>query len=191
MVLPNLLHQAHEYVRLVLRKGGVAIDATVGNGNDTLFLAKSVGKSGVVFGFDIQEQALQVTRRRLQKEGQSEQVQLFCYPHQEPWSEVIPNQFIGTVETVMFNLGYLPHGDPSIITKPLNTIKACEQALEWLKPRGLVTLMLYTGHKGGEEEAEEVMRWCRCLSGDRYQVMALDCLNRNHSPKLVVIGKKC
>lgn len=190
MVLPNLLHQAHEYIRLVLKEGGIAIDATVGNGNDTLFLAKMVGDSGLVYGFDIQDQAIRVAKKRLEKEGQAKQVRLFHYPHQNPWSKILPNRLRQQIDTVMFNLGYLPHGDPSIITKPLSTIAACKQSLQWLKPRGLITLVLYTGHKGGEEEAAKVIRWCRSLPNDQYQIMLQQLLNRDHAPSLVVIYKK-
>ncbi len=188
-MLPNLLHQAHEYIRCVLPAGGVAIDATVGNGNDTLFLAKIVGKSGTVYGFDIQDQALRATRKRLESEGHMKQVQLFQYPHQQPWSEILPNQLRQNIDAVMFNLGYLPHGDPSIITKPQSTIAACEQALEWLRSGGLITLVLYTGHKGGTEEAESVLKWCRSLPHPQFSIMLHQRLNRTHAPSLVVIEK--
>jgi len=187
--LINFLQLAHFYVRKILSRGGVAIDATVGNGNDTLFLAKTVGEVGLVYGFDIQEQAIQVTKERLENEGQAKQVQLFLYPHQQPWSMVLPKSLKGNIDAVMFNLGYLPHGDQSIITKPVSTISACQQALAWLKPRGLVTIMLYTGHEGGEEEAEKVLAWSRQLSADRYSVVLHQRLNRTHAPMLVVINK--
>lgn len=185
----SLLHQAQVYVRKVLPKGGIAVDATVGNGNDTLFLAETVGEAGWVYGFDIQAQAIQITTKRLKKAGQVKQVHLVQYPHQKPWSAVIPERFFGKIDAVMFNLGYLPHGNRSIITRPNSTITACRQALKWLKPRGLMTLMLYNGHEGGQEEAENVIAWSRQLQADRYLTMLHQSPNRLHAPMLMVIGK--
>jgi predicted methyltransferase len=187
--LINLLHVAHEYIQKVLPKGGMAVDATVGNGHDTLFLAKAVGETGRVYGFDIQDQAIANTKERLVQEGQDKQVHLFQYPHQQPWSSVLPKQFYGKVDAVMLNLGYLPRGDTSIVTKPSSTIIACKQALAWLKPKGLVTIMLYTGHEGGKEEAENVIEWCRQLPDRQYQVLLHQRLNRFDAPMLAVISK--
>lgn len=190
MVVPNILHQAHYYVQMALPAGGIAIDATVGNGNDTLFLAKKVGKSGWVYGFDIQEQAIVNTRQRLEQANEAEQVMLFQYPHQEPWTEILPLQHKQQVDVVMFNLGYLPNGDPSIITKPDNTIRACKQAFQWLKPNGIITLVLYSGHVGGAEEVEELIRWCQRIPSDQALIIQHQLINRTNAPSLVVIGNK-
>ena len=54
----SLTEQAHNIIRKHLKVGGIAIDATVGNGHDTLFLAKQVETQGLVFGFDIQKQKI-------------------------------------------------------------------------------------------------------------------------------------
>ena len=50
---------------LDINKGDKVIDATVGNGFDTCFLAEQGGKKGHVFGFDLQEQAIKNTRKYL------------------------------------------------------------------------------------------------------------------------------
>ena len=64
-IFSNLNLFAHYLVQKVLKPGDWAIDATAGNGKDTLFLAKTVTKSGQVFAFDIQDQALEMTRNLL------------------------------------------------------------------------------------------------------------------------------
>ena len=43
------------------------VDGTLGNGHDTVFLAKLVGPNGHVYGFDIQEQAIVSTKKRLDR----------------------------------------------------------------------------------------------------------------------------
>ena len=47
----------------------VVADCTVGNGHDTLLLSNLVGENGKVFGFDIQKEALEKTRDKLEKEA--------------------------------------------------------------------------------------------------------------------------
>lgn len=190
MSLPTILQFAHLCVRSVLTQGGIAVDATVGNGNDTLFLAKQVSVNGKVYGFDIQAQALENTEERLQKFGQRNQVRLFLRGHHEPWEEVISPKYYGKIDAVMFNLGYLPHGNSSVMTKPETTLIACEQALQWLKVKGMITLVLYTGHPGGNEETQQVIHWCRNLPSNCYQVNWHQLLNRSEAPSLVAIEKK-
>ncbi len=49
--------------------GGNYIDATMGNGNDTLFLCRMAGKTGHVTAFHIQQQALEATEKLLEENG--------------------------------------------------------------------------------------------------------------------------
>jgi ubiquinone/menaquinone biosynthesis C-methylase UbiE len=65
----SLVQQAHQAVEAVLKPGDITIDATVGNGHDTLFLATRVGATGKVYGFDIQQEALDSAYQRLQQAG--------------------------------------------------------------------------------------------------------------------------
>lgn len=52
----------------VVRAGDVVVDATMGNGHDTLALAQLVGPSGTVYGFDIQQEAVDSTAAHLAAE---------------------------------------------------------------------------------------------------------------------------
>ncbi|SEM90216.1 class I SAM-dependent methyltransferase [Lihuaxuella thermophila] len=189
MILPSTLESARSWIRLALTAGGTAIDATVGNGHDTLFLAQLAGPAGRVFGFDIQAEAIEATRRRLRDAGQEQQVQLFrCSHHQ--MDKMLPEEIKGKVDAAMFNLGYLPHGNPAIITQPETTLHALQICTEWLAPGGLITLALYTGHPGGQEEADAVVHWASALCSRRFQVMWQQILNRRHAPSLLVIEKR-
>jgi methylase of polypeptide subunit release factors len=144
---------AHSLLRQALRPGDWAIDATVGNGHDTLFLAEQAGAAGRVFGFDVQEQALASAAKRL---GDLSHVTLYHAGH-ERMSEFLPEEAKGRIAAVMFNLGYLPGNDHSVTTHSETTIAAVDQALGILAVKGIITLVLYTGHPGGAEEAADVL----------------------------------
>lgn len=150
---------AHSLIRQTLRPGRWAIDATVGNGHDTLFLAQQIGAGGRVFGFDIQEKALASARKRLEE---LPQISLHHAGH-ERMTEILPGDAKGRITAIMFNLGYLPGNDHSITTQSETTIAALDQALSLLAVKGLITLVLYTGHPGGAEEATDVLAFAKGL----------------------------
>lgn len=164
-----LVQQAHAALTEILAEGDIAIDATVGNGHDTLFLAREVGAIGTVYGFDIQEAALDTAYRRLQEEGMERRVSLYHAGH-EAMAVVLPESVRGRVKAVMFNLGYLPGGDKQRTTGITTTLSALEQARVLLAPGGAISVLAYTGHPGGREEAQAVVAWARSLSPEYYQV---------------------
>jgi len=157
MTMP-LTKLAQEFMATHLKPGDVALDATVGNGHDTLFLAEQVGPEGHVIGLDIQEAAIHVTRQRLELAGFSEHVTLVQSGH-EQLSRHISEPFRGQLRGVMFNLGYLPGGNQQLITRPDTTVAALEQLMEHLGHDGLISLMVYRGHEGGDEEYTAIHRW--------------------------------
>lgn len=164
-----LVQQAHAALGEILTAGDLAIDATVGNGHDTLFLARAVGAGGTVYGFDIQEAALDAAYRRLQDEGLAGRVSLYHAGH-EAMAVVLPASVVGRVRAVMFNLGYLPGGDKARTTGIHTTLAALEQARSLLAPGGAISVLAYTGHPGGREEAEAVKAWAAALAGEWYEV---------------------
>ena len=159
---------AQKSVGAVLESGALAIDATVGNGHDTLFLAARVAPRGRVAGFDIQPQALDATRARLGHAGLADRVTLYPCGHQF-MSDRIPRDWHAQVSAVMFNLGYLPGGDKRLITRTVTTLAALRQALAVLRPGGLLSLMVYHGHPGADDEARAVADWVSGLEA-RYLV---------------------
>ena len=64
------------FIREQVKPGDICIDATMGNGNDTLLLSTLAGSSGKVLAFDIQESALRRTEERLRKAGAPENYSL-------------------------------------------------------------------------------------------------------------------
>jgi len=185
----SLVQQAHAVLAERLAPGDIAIDATVGNGHDTLFLAREVGESGTVYGFDIQEAALDTAYRRLQAEGLEGRVSLYHAGH-EAMAVVLPESVWGRVAAVMFNLGYLPGGDKQRVTGIHTTLAALEQALSLLAPGGAISVLAYTGHSGGRQEADAVKGWAMSLPADHYQVSIEMPKSLASAPEWVLINRR-
>ena len=149
---------AQSTVAGVLAAGMRAVDATVGNGHDTLFLARKVSPGGQVIGFDVQPAAIDATRRRLDAAGLGGAVELRLAGHQH-LSDALPNEWQGSAAAVMFNLGYLPGGDKRLVTRPDTTLHALDGASRVLGPAGLLSVIVYPHHPGGQAEAEAVAQW--------------------------------
>ena len=147
----------------------VTIDATVGNGHDTVFLAEHVGRHGTVYGFDIQQIALESARTRLKLAGMNDRARLFHAGH-ELMLEYVPGKHRGQINGVMFNLGYLPGNDKSIITKADSTIKALNAAIQILSATGGISIIAYPGHPGGRVETKAVKNWCQQLDNTRFDI---------------------
>ena len=164
-----LTKRAHGAIAKVLSGGSIAIDATIGNGYDTLFLASCVGKQGHVYGFDIQKSAITTTQRRLGSAGLGDRVSLYQTGH-ERMGLILPT-LTGRVTAVMFNLGYLPGNEKSLITHSTTTLAALHSALMLLAPQGCISVLAYTGHPGGRKEAEDIKRWADLLPSTLWRVM--------------------
>jgi predicted methyltransferase len=144
----------------VIRAGDIAVDATAGKGRDTAFLAQTVGPSGHVHAFDIQADALQSTRSLLDLAGLTERTTLHHRSHAE-LSATLPAAHRGRLAAVIFNLGYLPGGNPAVITQPTTTAQALRAAYDELRPGGRVVCVAYTGHPGGPEESDVVLAFAQ------------------------------
>ncbi len=152
----RLTEVAQHWLAEIIEQGDAVVDATLGNGADALFLAQQIGKDGVLFGFDVQQQAMDSSQALLA--GEPCQQHLLLAGH-ETMKAHIPRQFHGNIKAIMFNLGWLPNSDKSIITHADTTITALEQSLELLAPDGRMTVMVYPGHQGGDSEAKHVIKW--------------------------------
>lgn len=170
----------------VINEGDIVIDATMGNGYDTKYLAEKVGENGFVYSFDVQEEAIKSTKKRLEKAGLIDRVNLILDGHQN--MDMYVNK---EVSCVMFNLGYLPRAKHQVITKPETTLEAIKKSLELLKPNGVVSIAIYTGHEGGMEECDEVFGYVSKLDQSEYSVLNCNFVNQiNHPPRLIMIEKK-
>jgi len=183
--LLRALDFSHEIIKGAVKKGDRVIDATAGNGHDTLFLARRVGREGKVYSFDIQKEAIERTRKRLLEERCLNQVELIQDGHENMRAHVSEG-----ISGAMFNLGYLPGSDHKVITRPENTLHALKSSLGLLMPGGLVTLVIYTGHPGGEEEGVELEKYTRDLDSNIFNVLLYRFINKGKVPFLIALEKK-
>ncbi|WP_281889940.1 class I SAM-dependent methyltransferase [Paenibacillus sp. YYML68] len=186
----SILSFAHKLIEERVKPGEPVVDATAGNGVDTVYLARCTGPSGTVYAFDIQAAALERTAARCALEAPGHRVELVHHSHAE-LAEALPTETHGRVAAVTFNLGYLPGHDHATITTAASTLPALEAAASLLRRGGVITIVLYTGHPGGQEEAEAVEAWAASLPQAQYQVLTYRYLNqRNHPPYCVAIEKR-
>ena len=174
------LEMAHDFLAQVITKEDIVVDATMGNGHDTLFLAKLAKQ---VYAFDIQEQALEKTSQRLQEAGLTN-AELILQGHETV------DQFVREVKAAIFNLGYLPSADKSIITQPQTTLEALDKLCHILVKGGRIAIMIYYGHEGGDIERDAVMDFVSHLPQQEYTAAIYRTLNQiNNPPFLVMIEK--
>lgn len=162
----------HLFLRSFVFEGDKAVDATCGNGLDTVALAKLTGFSGHVWGFDVQEEAIAETGRRVDEAGLSGHVTLLHTGHEE-----MEKHLNGSIKFVLFNLGYLPGGDHSLVTRPDTTRIALNQSLKLIAPGGIVLVTVYPGHEGGVAEQLIVNEWAAGLEPREYHSWRMGQMN--------------
>lgn len=184
----SLTAQAHNIIQSHLIAGDIAIDATIGNGHDTVFLCKQVGLQGKIFGFDIQQQAIDETNSKLNSENLPCNVNLFLCSHSE-MDTCIPLKYHKQIKIIVFNLGYLPGSDKSITTETESTIIALKKSLKLLASDGLMTIIAYPGHSSGAIENDQLIEWCHRLDHNYFCVKIIDSSNKPTAPRLFIISK--
>ena len=174
------LQMAHAFLEEVVTDEDIVVDATMGNGYDTLFLARLAKK---VYAFDIQEQAIEQTTKRL-AEAKLDNVELFLTGHENV------DQYVESIKAAIFNLGYLPSADKTVITQPHTTIQALEKLCQRLVAGGRIAVMIYYGHAGGDVERDAVLDFVSQLPQQEFTVALYKTINQiNQPPFLVMIEK--
>lgn len=183
----SLTQLAHNVVRRIVRPGDTVVDATAGNGNDTQMLATLVGPQGRTIAIDIQPTAIEATSLRLQKSGLH--AELLCADHARELERLKSSGISATA--VMFNLGYLPGSNHLIVTEGLSTLAAVRSASELLAPGGVITIIAYRGHTGGEAEAVLVEQWIDRMPEECFETSQIEGDSSNiASPVLFLIRKR-
>ena len=183
--LPRPTELAHLLLERHLSEGDLVIDATAGNGHDTVFLARCVGASGRVMAFDVQQAAIESSQRLIQAATIAAKVEFFQKSH----TQVLDHASPGSVAAVMFNLGYLPGADQSIITTTAETLLALEAALQALRPGGWLCVVCYVGHEGGGDEASAVESWMSAKGGE-LQVARYGLIGTRRPAPFLLLGVK-
>lgn len=196
--LVRIVLWAHQLLSEVLLPGDTAVDLTAGKGADTLFLANQVGPAGRVLAFDIQPTALDTTALRLAEAGIAHS---FCRSPAEVAGKRgvclihdsharLAAYLDGPARGIVANLGYLPGGDPALVTQSASTLAALRQGLERLVSGGRLAVVAYVGHPGGMEESRRVEALFQGLSARHWHVLRLQVANRGNAPYLLLVEKR-
>lgn len=177
----QITEYCHHFLKEHIQENDRCIDATAGNGCDTVFLCEQVGTGGKVYAFDIQKQALEHTRERLQSAGCDDRAVLILAGH-EKMAEYVKEE----VEAIIFNFGYLPGGDHQIATKAETSLLAIRQGMELLRPGGVMSLCVYSGGDTGYEERKQILQFLKELDSNRWLVIATEYLNRKNHPPMPI-----
>ena len=171
----------------IVQKGDIVIDATMGNGYDTIYLGNLVGENGKVYAFDVQEEAIKSTKKKVERDNMTDRVELILDGHQN-----LDKYVKEEVSCVVFNLGYLPRAKHVVITKPDTTLEAIKKSLKLLKPNGIISIAAYIGHEGGLEEKNYICEYLDNLNQNEFNVLHMQFTNQiNNPPQLILIEKKC
>ncbi len=168
-----------------IKKGGVAVDFTMGNGHDTLWLSKAVGEEGKVYAFDIQSAALESSRALLERENAPQNYTLILDSHSNVLDYVKEKICVG-----MFNLGFLPGSDKSITTKRDTTMIAVEAAVNMLDDDGALLIAVYPGHEEGTIEGGLIEEYLMTLNRKRLCASKFKIVNSPTSPFFFVVEKR-
>ena len=136
-----------------------------------------------VYAFDIQEQALEKTSQRIQEAGLTN-VDLILQGHETV------DQYVTEVKAAIFNLGYLPSADKSIITQPQTTLEALEKLCQMLIKGGRIAIMIYYGHEGGDIERDAFLDFVSQLPQQEYTATIYRTLNQISNPPFLVMIEK-
>lgn len=181
-IFDSHLDLAHSHWEKILNKGGWAIDATCGNGHDTLCLAQLVTPDSGVIGLDIQPLALENTAALLKKNSINN-VQLYLQSH-----EIFP-RISHPIRLIVYNLGYLPGGNKQLTTFVDTTLNSVKNGLELLSEEGVMSITCYSGHPEGEREENALIDFCKTLSPYKFNTCHHRWLNREKAPSLILIQK--
>ena len=175
----------HTLLRQFLCNGDLTVDATCGNARDTIVMAALVGDNGHVWGFDIQQAAIDRARERVAEAGMQTRVTLLNASHH------LMEEHVGSqVRAIVFNLGWLPGGDKVIITKLSTTMPALLASLRLLAAGGILAITCYPGHDGGDSETEVLVNWASSLSAKDYHVWRMGQLNVSPSAPFCLVIQK-
>ena len=179
--MQKITDYTHTLIASFVKAGDYCVDATCGNGNDTLFLAKLVGEEGQVDAYDIQEAAI-TNAKELTKEYHN--ITFYLTSHEEI--------NITNCKCVLFNLGFLPHGDKAITTNHNSTLKAMQNLMNQYpkNPNLQIYLVVYPGHEEGYLEHLSLSSYLETLDSKQFLVTKMIPFNQKNSPYLFIIQKK-
>ena len=174
----NALNISHDFLRRSISSGARVIDATAGNGGDTLLLCELVGDSGHVTAFDIQQAAVDATKGRIDEAGYADRCDVILDSH----ANMIRYFEKESVDAIVFNFGWLPGGSHDVFTRAESSISAIKQGCELLTVGGVMSLCVYYGRNNGYDERDAILDFVSTLDYRKYTVIHLSFKNRINDP---------
>lgn len=184
MKVERILPFAKSLITAHINENSTVVDATCGNGHDTLFLAQHV-PNGHVYGFDIQEAAIEVAREKV-KDYHNTTLILDGHEHVSHYI----NEALLPIDAAIFNLGYLPKGDKNIVTTSKTTIQAIESLFEMLAPEGIIVLVIYPGHPEGQIESNAVFNYLQQFDQQKAHILQYGFINQQNNPPYICAIEK-
>ena len=182
------LDLTHRFWEKILKDGDTVIDATCGNGKDSLTLAKLLSnkKDTLLFCLDIQSKAIENTKALLAQEIPSalSSTHFILGSH-----EHLPHTYPREPNLIIYNLGYLPGFDKTIKTDASSTLKSVSNALEIISLGGVICITCYPGHSEGKIEQEVLLAFLSSLDPKYWSFSFTSWNNRNASPSLLLIQR--
>ena len=172
---------AKAIITQAIYEGACVVDATMGNGYDTEWLAECVGESGRIYAFDVQEAAVENTRKRLTEKGLEDRAKLILAGH-EHMGEYVKEP----MDAIVFNLGWLPGTPHECTTHVETTLKAVNEALHLIKPGGVMTVCVYPGHEEGSRERDALIEWAKTLDDGVFDAIICGYANIRKLPPLMI-----
>ncbi len=185
----SVVQFAHTLIRQCSNSARFALDATAGQGFDTLFLADLVGEDGRVLALDIQQEALDKTMMELQRHSLEQRVLLERRSHDE-LDEILPRIAFPKLDLVMYNLGYLPGSDKLCTTQAHSTIESLKQASRYMIAGSVLSVCVYRAHAGAEDEYEQLLLWLQTLDPTMFRVQQYRALLSPKAPECFIVVKK-
>ena len=189
------MHIVSDYIS----PGDTVVDCTMGNGYDTLSLAEAAGctssgdRKGTVYAFDIQQEALDATKKYLSENGIADPGQANIHLILDSHTEIdryladIPDK----ISAFVFNLGFMPGRNKTIMTTEKTSLPAVKKAINLVKTGGIVSIMAYSGHREGEEECAALQEFLRTLPSEKYHVAYIHMINQKKTaPSLFLVTPK-
>jgi len=182
---------AHHYWKQLIQPDSLIIDATCGNGHDTLILTQLglTDESGSLYGLDIQPQAISSTQELLKKHLshlQYSRVKFFQQCHSSFPAEISPN----SAHLIVYNLGYLPKGNKELTTMTTTTLLSLENAKKLLCEGGVLSITCYPGHAEGMNEEDALLNYFGTLNRNEWNCSHHRWINRQKGPSLLLIQKQ-
>lgn len=137
----NLILYSHK-LAICSGEKRLAIDATLGNGHDSFFLACNYQN---VISFDIQDLAIRRSMKLLRSLSN-------ITIHQDSFVNI--KEYVSApIDCLMYNLGFLPGSDHKIKTSAEDVVQSLIDTLPLLADDGICVITVYTKHDNGLERA--------------------------------------